>query len=329
MIKSLAKLIYLDVIVRTSWYPAILGFSLAYFSKLGDLSLNTWVAFIAGIFGMLIIQGLYQHSLDVIHDKGGFSAFRSEVSVSEKQAKKMSRMSIILAATLAIIIVFTQRWWLLLLGVAAIRAAKLYVESHNEFYAVFGFMLSYSVGYFSVTNYPTLVWLIGLLLVGFVYRASLAMYRLDDYTSGELPTTYAIIQYYRNIMRYALHMIPLLAALLVISIAQIKYYVSNLPLHLAVAAWALGFGYMGLKLLKYKAKAVLQEAPVWAVALAIMVTDIYSSYLTGNLLNMAKIIGSYGVWWLIFYQFWVSRHAMCNYVACPINPFTLMKEKPK
>jgi len=38
---------------------------------------------------------------------------------------------------------------------------------------------------------------------------------------------------------------------------------------------------------------------------------------------------TYSVWWLIFYQFWVSRHAMCNYVKCPVNPFTLMKEKPK
>ncbi len=329
MLKSVAKLMYLDVIVRTSWYPAIFGIAVAYISRAGLLTVKTWIAFTASILGMLAIQGLYQHSLDIMHDKGGFSAFRSEAEISLDKAKKISKASLIIAAILAVIIVFTERWWLLLLGVAAVRTAKLYVESHNEYYAVFGFMLSYSVGYFSATNYPTLPWLIGLLLVGFVYRASLAMYRLDDYLEGEIPSTYAIIQYYRNIMRYTLHMIPLLITILLASIVTVKYYVNVLPLHMLIIVWGLGFGYMGFNLLKYRAKAVLQEAPVWAVALAIMITDLYSSYIVGDLLNLMKTSIIYAVWWLIFYQFWISRHAMCNYVKCPINPFTLMREKPK
>jgi len=329
MLRNIAKLIYLDVVVRTSWYPAILGIAVAYISNIGSLTIKTWIAFIASILGMLAIQGLYQHSLDIVHDKGGFSAFRGEAKVSIDQAKRVSKVSLIIAAILAIIIAFTERWWLLLLGVAAVRTAKLYVESHNEFYAVFGFMLSYSVGYFSATNYPALPWLIGLLLVGFVYRASLAMYRLDDYLDGEIPSTYAIIQYYRNIMRYTLHMVPLLTVILLVSITNIKYYVHVLPTYISILAWGLGFGYMGFNMLRYKAKAVLQEAPVWAVALAVMVTDIYSSYTVGDMLNIVKTAFTYSAWWLIFYQFWVSRHAMCNYAKCPVNPFTLMKEKPK
>jgi len=327
--KNVAKLIYLDVIVRTSWYPAILGLAIAYMCDLGDFSFKTWVAFVTSILGMLVIQGLYQHSLDIVHDKGGFSAFRSEAKVTESQARKLARVSLIVAAILALIIVFTERWWLLLIGIVAVRAAKLYVENHNEFYAVFGFMLSYCAGYFSVTNYPSLPWLIGLLLVGFVYRASLAMYRLDDYLSSEIPNTYAIIQYYRNIMRYALHIIPILTVILLISVANVKYYVHKMPVHMLAIVWSLGFGYMGYKLFKYKAKAVHQEAPVWAIALAVMITDLYTTYTMSNTLSFIKIAVMYIVWWLIFYQFWASRHAMCNYVKCPVNPFTLLKEKPK
>ncbi len=327
--KNVTKLIYLDVIVRTSWYPAILGLAIAYMCDLGDLSLKTWVAFVTSILGMFVIQGLYQHSLDIVHDKGGFSAFRSEAKVGEHQARRIAKVSLIVASVLALIIVFTERWWLLLIGIVAVRTAKLYVESHNEFYAVFGFMLSYCAGYFSVTNYPTLPWLIGLLLIGFVYRASLAMYRLDDYLNGEMPSIYAIIQYYRNMMRYALHMVPILTVILLVSVANVKYYVQKMPVHMLAIVWGLGFGYMGYQLFKYKAKAVLQEAPVWAIALVVMITDLYSSYTMGNTLNLAKIAVMYAVWWFIFYQFWTSRHAMCNYIKCPANPFTLMKEKPK
>ncbi len=45
---------------------------------------------------------------------------------------------------------------------------------------------------------------------------------------------------------------------------------------------------MGFNMLRYKAEAILQEAPVWAVALAVMVTDIYSSYIVGDMLNIVK-----------------------------------------
>jgi len=100
---------YLDVIVRTSWYPAILGIAVAYISNIGSLTIKAWIAFIASILGMLAIQGLYQHSLDIVHDKGGFSAFRGEAKVSIDQAKRMSKASLIIAAILAIIIVFTER----------------------------------------------------------------------------------------------------------------------------------------------------------------------------------------------------------------------------
>lgn len=323
---QLTRLIYLDVIVRTSWFPALVGLAAALWTNVGIVDWRTWLSLVASLIGVLVIQGMYQHSLDVLHDKGGYSAFRQ--GIDEFLAKKLARVSLLIAAILAVIIVICQRWWLLVLGVAAVRSAKLYVESHNEFYAVFGFMLSYSIGYFSSTNYPTLVWLVGLLLIGLVYRAALPMYRLDDYLAGELPSQEAIIQYFRNIMRYALHMIPLLTILFAFSV-NLEYPVETV-MPWAVIPWIIGFGIMGFSIMRYKAKAVMQEAPVWAIALAIMLTDIASAYFIENYMLFLKMIVAYAIWWVIFMQFWLSRHALCNYIACPINPLTIMrKEKPK
>jgi len=63
-------------------------------------------------------------------------------------AKKALKYSVALATILALINVFCERWWQLFFGVLAFRTAKIYVETHNEFYAIFGFMLSYTVGFF-------------------------------------------------------------------------------------------------------------------------------------------------------------------------------------
>lgn len=142
-------------------------------------------------------------------------------------AKKALKYSVALATILALINVFCERWWQLFFGVLAFRTAKIYVETHNEFYAIFGFMLSYTVGYFSATNYPTLPWLIGLLIIAFIYKASLVMYRLDDYINGEISSIKTLIQYYRNTMRYMLHSIPSLIIILVFSL-KLSYSVEKL-----------------------------------------------------------------------------------------------------
>ena len=321
---QLAKLIYLDVIVRTSWFPALVGLSIALWSGVGVLDWRTWAAFITGLVGMLVIQGMYEHALDYLRDKGGYSAFRQDVK-KPLVAKKALKYSVIIAAILALIIVFCERWWLLLFGVLAFRTAKIYVETHNEFYAVFGFMLSYTVGYFSATNYPTLPWLIGLLIVAFIYKASLAMYRLDDYTSGEISSTETLIQYYRNTMRYMLHSIPLLIIVLIFSL-KLSYSVEKLaPWNYML--WLIGFSSICYVLVKYRSGNVVREIPIWGIGLAVMFSDAISALLLNNMLSLLKMAIAYTIWWLIFIQFWLSRHAMCNCLKCPLNSLLPMKEK--
>lgn len=97
-------------------------------------------------------------------------------------------------------------------------------------------MLSYTVGYFSATNYPTLLRLIGLLIVAFIYKASLAMYRLEDYTSGEISSTKTLTQYCRNTMRYMLHRIPLLIIVLIFFL-KLSHLVENS--HLGITRYGL------------------------------------------------------------------------------------------
>jgi len=324
---QLAKLIYLDVILRTSCFPALVGLSIALWTNVGVNEWKTWVAFIACLVGMFTIQGMYEHALDYLRDKGGYSAFRQDIE-KPSVAKKALKYSFVIASILALIIILCERWWLILFGIAAFKTAKLYVVRHSEAYAVFGFMLSYRVGYFSATNYPTLPWLIGLLLIGFLYKAALPMYRLDDYLAGELPSNEAIIQYYRNIMRYLLHTVPLLIIILVFSM-RLTYPVEKI-IPWAITLWILGFGALGYNIMRYKAKAVMQEAPIWAVALAVMGSDILSATISGNTVLFLKMLAAYAVWWLIFTQFWRSRHALCNLINCPMNPLAYMgKERPK
>jgi len=321
---QLAKLIYLDVIVRTSWFPALAGLSIALWSGIGVLDWKTWIAFITSLIGMLVIQGMYEHALDYLRDKGGYSAFRQDIG-KPLIAKKALKYSVALAAILALIIVFCERWWLLFFGVLAFRTAKIYVETHNEFYAVFGFMLSYTVGYFSATNYPTLPWLIGLLIIAFIYKASLVMYRLDDYINGEISSIKTLIQYYRNTMRYMLHSVPLLIIILVFSL-KLSYPVEKIiPWNYVL--WIIGFSGICYVLIRYRNKNIIREVPIWSAGLTIMFSDAISAAFSDDMLLLLKIIAAYAIWWIIFVQFWISRHAMCNYLNCPLNPLVSMEKK--
>jgi|GEM_PF-4324618 len=58
---------------------------------------------------MLVIQRMHEHSLDYLHGKGGYSAFRQDVK-KPLVAKKTLKYSVIIAAILALIIVFCERW---------------------------------------------------------------------------------------------------------------------------------------------------------------------------------------------------------------------------
>lgn len=189
------------------------------------------------------------------------------------------------------------------------------VLSHNEWYATAGFMLAYATGYFSATNTPSLAFLAGFIMTGFLYKASLSMYRLDDYLEGELPSREAIIQYYRNVFRYTLHYVPPLVAILLVAVTH-PLDADALPWW-APLSWLLGWGAMALPMLRYKGHLLNQEAPVHMPVLGVMAPELVAAYHQGMLAVYAPL---YVALLLILLAFWVSRHAMCNVTACPLNP---------
>ena len=318
---QLSRLLYVDVSIRTSAFPAALGFAVAIMTY-GDLSVNTILALTISLIGIIVVQGL-EHALDVIHDKGGYSAFRSEDL--EPLAKRYTRAFPLLAAPLALLLLLLGRPWLVVFGLVAARMAKLYVESHNEWYATAGFMAAYAVGYFSATNWPSLPFLLGFVITGFLYKASLSMYRLDDYLDGELPGKEAIIQYYRNIFRYTIHYVPVLTALLLVVAANPAPLEEVLPY--AWISWIAGFALMGIPMIRYRAANVLQEAPIQYVVAGISIPDLVAAHIAGPKIQ-AIYMGAYTVLLMVLISFWRSRHAMCNIIGCPLNPL-LKVERPK
>ena len=223
--RRILKYIYPDVILRTSIYPSLLGFAIALIYGYNNLyiinilNIPSWLVYVVAIVGIVAVQGLYEHGLDILYDRGGYSAFRDVEAV--KYADKMVRTAITTCVLLCVFIVLSGRWVLIPIGFFALWASRMYVRTHNEWYATFGFQLSYSVGYFSCTNLPTPEWFIGAVMVGFIYKAALAMYRLDDYLGlagarREFPRPEPLVQYYRNIMRYMLHQVPLLVLCLLL-----------------------------------------------------------------------------------------------------------------
>ena len=317
----LGRLLYVDVSIRTSAFPALMGFSVA-LATYGSADAKSILALTVSLVGVIVVQGL-EHAMDVIHDKGGYSAFRSPEL--EPTARRYIRVFPAIALALVAALAILERPWVIVFGLVAARMAKLYVDSHNEWYAVAGFMSAYAVGYFSATNWPSLPFLLGFTATGFIYKASLSMYRLDDYLDGELPGKEAIIQYYRNIFRYTLHYVPVLVALLIA--------VSMNPAPLAMvqpyawAPWIAGFSLMALSMARYRGSYVNQEAPIHYVVAGVAIPDLAAAYMAGPA-TLAVYSLSYAALSMILYAFWRSRHAMCNIAGCPLNPL-LRVGRPK
>ena len=317
----LQRLLYLDVTLRTSGFAWLYGFATA-LATYGVVDWHTVVAAVAGIVGIIAVQG-YEHALDVLHDRGGYSAFRSSDLVAV--AQRYFRPFTILMVVLAILVTVSLRPWLFLAAVMAVAMARLYVLSHNEWYATAGFMLAYMTGYFSATNTPSLAFLLGFIATGFIYKASLSMYRLDDYLDGELPGKEAIIQYYRNIFRYTLHYVPVLVAL---QIAAIIRHVPEPALPWwAPLSWVAGFAAIAVPAARYRAHLVSQEALIHYPVIGIMLPELYAAATVSAKL-LALYLAGYSALLLILLAFWTSRHALCNVTGCPLNPLLNIK-RPK
>ena len=305
------KYLYLDVILRTSIFPALFGVMVAVHSSTAEITLASAAALITAITGIMIIQGIIEHSLDVLKDRGGYSAFRPE-HVSEEERARLLRLVKVATASLvplAVIMIVLKRPWELLIGVMAYRSAKLYVDTHNEWYSTFGFMLSFSAGYFAFSNAPTTAWLLGAMITGFVMKASQAMYRLDDYLEDESVLTSNLIQYYRNVFRSTLHLVPLAsAALLAYPAVTVNYTLWWV--------WLAGVGVFAAQTLKLKDR-VRQEVNITPLIASVIAVEVASGSLSARYLFSAAVAV------YVFARFWTKRHGMCNIFTCPDNPLNI------
>ncbi len=306
------KYLYIDVILRTSIFPCVFGAAVAQIAGVAIYSPESAYALAIAILGILIVQGLIEHGLDILKDRGGYSAFRYKPSQQEQERiRRYIKLGYLLVGLLIILIVILWRPWLILMAVMAIRSAKLYVQTHNEWYSVFGFMLSFSSGYFAMTNAPTTQWLLGAMATGFIMKSSQVMYRLDDYLEGEFNDVKQIIQYYRNIFRNSLHMVPLLFFGILI-MPEIKINYKFWPI------WAVGILIFSLQVIRLTDK-VRQEVNLLPLIASIIAVEILSGnaswdYLLGVSIALA-----------CFHRFWRNRHAMCNILYCPLNPIPKVK----
>jgi len=306
------KYLYFDVILRTSIFPMLFGVTVAWHAGVLEQSASSALAFLIALIGIILIQGVIEHGLDVLKDKGGFSAFRYHADQNEQQKiTKSVRIATLMLIPLALMMIILWRPWELLIGIMAYRAAHLYVSTHNEWYSVFGFMLSFSAGYFAVTNAPTTAWVAGAMLTGFIMKASQAMYRLDDYfcddfLSSKTNMQRALIQYYRNIFRNTLHLIPLLATAIIL----FPEVTVNLSLWYIYLAGGIIFAYQVINL-KDKTRQEVNMLPLFVAIVAVEI-------ISGNI-SVRYLIAS-AITWYCFLRFWKNRHAMCNIFYCSLNP---------
>ena len=126
-------------------------------------------------------------------------------------------------------------------------------------------------------------------------------------------------------MRYMLHSVPLLIIILVFSL-KLSYPVEKIiPWNYVL--WIIGFSGICYVLIRYRNENIIREVPIWSAGLTIMFSDAISAAFSDDMLLLLKIIAAYAIWWIIFVQFWISRHAMCNYLNCPLNPLVSMEKK--
>jgi len=342
----LSKFLYPDVIVRTSIIPALLGAFVAYYSGVAILNYISYIVWLVVVIGIIVVQGIIEHGMDILHDKGGYSAFRVALQKEMekgnkdivKRINKMIKIAYIICGILSVIIIVCGRYWLLLIGVMAVMSAKLYVKTHNEWYSTFGFMLSFSVGYFAFTNYLTSGWFIGAMIVGFVMKPSQAMYRLDDYLNGEFDNNLQIIQYYRNIFRNTLHMVGLLivALLLYIDSNIGQLLLSNcIDIWMIISIYAICIMLMGMQFFSLKASKTHQEMNLAPLIFGIIASELYAVFINNDIdtiilkkqnYDIIKYYISVILYILIFTRFWIKRHGMCNMVKkCGYNTLRNVK----
>jgi len=241
--KNISKMIYIDVILRTSGYGMFIGIFLAIFVI--GVQLNI-VNAIAGFLVLVLMQGLAQHSLDTIMDKAPVehSAFRKFAikAFSTEGLRRIYLTATVISTVVVIVGVFIIKHYLIipvfLLGAYCIYQ---YAKTNIEWYpslafamcAVGGYLtqvdLRYTLDYQQFLLYNMPICSAFFLLYG-LYKIGQVLYRQDDY-QREMTTDYQIT-YHRANLRWIHHQtqLPIMAL-----IASIAGYIKDQPLYSEIA----------------------------------------------------------------------------------------------
>jgi hypothetical protein len=215
-VKGVSKLLYLDVIVRTSGYSLFLGMMAAVLLTPAHFN---WLNAVAGFIVLILMQGLMQHSLDTISDNDPVddSKFR-KFAIRTFTMKELKRIYITAAIASTIIVIFglfiIKRWLIIIPFILGMNCIFKYAKTGLISYPAFGWscvvmtgwllqadlVLSLDYNAVLLADMP----IICLCLVVFaIFQVGQVLYKVDD--SMRIMNREQVIAHQRNNLRYIHH----------------------------------------------------------------------------------------------------------------------------
>lgn len=246
-LKGFGKMVYLDVIVRTSGYCLFFGTFLAVLHKGAHLN---WVNFLLGLLVLIVMQGVMQHSIDTILDKDPVetSSFR-KFAVRTFTPKELKRVFGAAAIMSIIIVAFSIFWvgrWLLIVPfIIGIICIVMYARTSIISYPSFAWANVVMGGYLLQTDFvfsadPVImlkeniaVVCLCLFVMGF-FAIGQVLYKIDDHMRDM--TFDQVVAHQRFNLRWMHHqsMLPLIGLLFALFG---HYYIAGIFALLFLVIW--------------------------------------------------------------------------------------------
>ena len=222
-VKGVSKLLYLDVIVRTSGYALIIGMLAAVLLTPAHFN---WFNAIAGFAVLILMQGLMQHSLDTILDKDPVddSKFR-KFAIRTFTMKELKKIYFAAAIASTIIVIFglfiVQRWLIIIPFLFGINCIYKYAKTSLISYPAFAWANVTLAGWLLQTDivlsldYKAMLLadmpIICLCLFVFaIFQVGQVLYKIDD--TMRIMNREQVIAFQRNNLRFIHHqsMLPII-----------------------------------------------------------------------------------------------------------------------
>ena len=221
--KGMSKLIYLDVIVRTSGYSLMIGMVAAVLLTPAHFN---WFNAVAGFIVLIIMQGLMQHSLDTIMDKDPVddSKFR-KFAIRTFTMAELKKIYIAAAIAATVIVIFglfiVHRWLIIIPFLFGMNCIFKYAKTGLISYPAFAWanvtlagwllqtdiLLTWDYKAFLAWNMPIICLC---LFVFAIFQVGQVLYRIDD--TMRSMNREQVIAFQRNNLRYIHHqsMLPII-----------------------------------------------------------------------------------------------------------------------